>query len=847
MVLIDGTLLATRAFFAVPAKLVTRGGLHTNALFGLAQACRRVLAGKRPSHAVALFDPPGVTRGLPGADPVFHPPELRQQRPWFEPVVRAHGFAIHHPDEPAADAIAGLAADARSHGAEVRVVSPDKWLLQLVADDLRVDDPLKELVWDVDAVRRRFGVDPALLPDLWALVGDGPLNVPGVRGIGPKKASAVLAEHGHAEGAGDEPGAWADALRLGGEAVAVDWSPWAFQPPEPAGLNDLYRELELVQLLAAQAPPAPPQYFVCDTVEVATASLAEVRGATGPVGVQVLCDGRVGAERVVGLGVAVGPGRALYYPLAGPGPTLGPEGIGLLRDWLEDRERPKVLHDAKAGWRALAGVGVALEGVVGDTQLASFRIDPSERLPHDLDQVARFFGHRAVQSERAMVGQGDERRDFAELPVGRAGAYACHLADAVVALWPVLERRVRAVGQGVGLRSVDLPLARVVAGIEARGMPVDSQALRGLETGFAALRAGVQGEIDAAAGRVVKTGSVKDVGRLLFEELGLPVLRRTKTGYKTDADVLQRLVDRHPVVPLILRWRTLAQLERTWARGLAPHIDPSTGRIHSTIQLTASGHGHLVNAEPDLQRVPGRTEEGALVRACFRADPGWRILSADWSQLELRLFAHLTGDPALVDPFARGEDVHQRTADALGEPREVGKVVNFATLYGQGASSLGIVLGRPKSEAEAIIRRFDATFAATRAWQARKLAEGIERGVATTMTGRRRVLHELTSRESSMRAYGERLARNVPVQGSAADLCRLAVVRVSEALRDAGLKGGVLLAIHDELLVEAPANEVDQTTEILRREMEGVWELAVPLVVRVGLGESWAEASADAK
>lgn len=843
MVLLDATVLAERAFYAVPARMLTAGGLHTNALFGLCQACRRVLAGKRPSHAVAIVDPPGASRGLPGTAPPNRPPELRVQRPWFEPVLRTHGFAVEHPEEPAAVRIAALAAAALAAGAEVRVVSPDKWLLQLVSAAVRVDDPLKELVWDEAAVVRRFGVPPARLPDLWALVGDEALGAPGVTGLGPKRAQALIEAHGSADGAGEEAATHADALRLPlVDPGPVPWERFAFAEPAPDALNDLYRELGFVQLLAAQAPPAAPAYFVCDAPDLAAAALGEATGATEPVGLQLLVDGPPRHGGIVGVALAIRPGRALYFPLAGPGPALGEAGLRLLAPYLEDRSRPKVVDDAKRAWVALGARGIGLEGVVGDPGLGSFRLDPSDRLPHDLDQVARALLQRAVQSERAMFPGGPGK--FSDLPIGRAGAYACHLADVAVTVWPVIARRLGALDQLSAVRDEDLPLARVLARVEARGAPVDPDALAALGRGFRALRVACEGEIGAAAGRPVNPGSARDVGALLFEELGLPVLRRTKTGYKTDADVLERLVDRHPVVPAILRWRTLAQLERTWADGLPPHVDPATGRIHSTVQLTASGTGHLVNADPDLQKVPGRTAEGALVRGCFRADPGWSIVSADWSQLELRLFAHLTRDPVLVEAFATGADVHARTAEALGEPREVGKVVNFATLYGQGAGSLGVILGRPRAEAAAIIARFDATFAVTRAWQQRQLALGIERGVAVTMTGRRRVLHELGAREPAMRAFGERLARNFPVQGTAADLCRRAILGVERALRAEGLRGGVLLAIHDELLLEAPDGELDATIAVVRREMESALDLSVPLVVRVGVGPTWADAAA---
>jgi DNA polymerase I len=841
VVLLDCTALAVAGFFAVPARMPTSEGLHTNALFALSQACRRAIAGQPPTHALAFVEPLGRARPPLQGPATHYPAELRAQQPWFAPTVQAHGMLVC----PVDDVLAALAlhvADAVHHGACVRVLSADKRALQLVSEGVVVDDPLKEHVWDTASVVRRFGVVPQDLPLLWAWVGDASLGLPGVRGVGPKTAIRKI---GVCEAPPESVLIGATRASVGLAAMRPpSWKQADFRQPSPDALNAVYQRLELYALLATSRPAQPVAHFVCDTPAVAAAAMEEVR-AHSCVGLWVLAD-----VQLVGIGVAVAPGRAMYFPVAGVGehlPDLGP-----LAGWLADPGCAKVVHEATGVFAVLQREGLTLRGLAGDTAFASHRLDPAANLPHDLDQVGRVYLRRAVQRAAAVVGRGASRRGWAELPVGRAGAAACHFADAVVSLWPVVRTQLAAMGQLSELLAVDLPVAEVLAAARLRGVLVEPQKLMGLAADLAASRAALGEEIDRVAGRAVRAGSPADVGKLLFEELALPVLRRTKTGYRTDADVLERLADRHRVVPLLLEWRRLATLERGWAASLPTFVEPSTGRIHSMVTWTASAHGHLVNRDPDLQRVPVKRAVAARARGAFVAGEGHSIVSFDYRQLELRLLGHLSSDPALVAPLCAGVDLHTATAmavlglaeDAVGPAeRELGKQVNFATLYGQGANSLAISLGVERDEAERVIASIYARFRVARAWQAEQLAHGERLGWVATVTGRRRLLHELGSRESALRAYGERLARNFPVQGSAADVVRLAVRDTHRALGERGIDGGLLLVLKDELIFELPDVSIDAAVACIRSAMQRVLPLAVPLPVRVGVGRSWAEAA----
>lgn len=880
--LIDGSGLVYRAWFAIPSNLRTTFGLHTNAVYGFAQMFRKLLAGRTPRYGAVVFDAPGRQTFRDAAYPAYKagrprmPEELREQLPWIERLVAAHDYPILRvPGVEADDVIGTLTAQALERGHEVTIVSGDKDFAQLVSERVRLFDSTKEVVYDPELVRRKWGVPPERFRDWLALVGDKIDNVPGVPGIGAKTATHLLEQYGdlqtilaHAPEirgrAGKALRAHEDQARLSQELVTIrqdvplelTLDDLEVPPPSPEKLNAIYRELEFFSLLSAEQVAdatrhEQAQFFVVDDLDMAREALSRECSLSEPVSVYLLVEypSHLVGE-LVGIALSPRPTFGLYFPLRGPGKVLGQEGLDVLRPWLEDPAHPKVCHESKRDLVALERAGIQLAGVVGDTALASYLVDPTQHLPHRLEQVSRAYLGRALQPVRTLVGGGRSMKRFAELSVDRAGAWACHNAEAIGALWPELARRARDAGVWRHLHDIDLPLAPVLARVERNGIRVDPEVLVRLEARYEAEKQDLEAQMHALAGHPFNPGSLPQLGTVLFEELGLPVLKRTKTGYSTASDVLERLASRHPMVPLVLRWRTLAKLIHTYTRVLREAVGPD-GRIHPTLQQTVSASGRIISTDPDLQRTPVRTEEYREVREAFIASEGHRIVSADWSQIELRLLAHFTEDPLLLEAYQHDRDIHAATASQLfGVPlsqvtpaqRNVGKTVNFATIYGQGATALAQQLQIERSEAQRYIQTFFETYAGVQRWRDQVVTDAYVHGYVGTLLGRRRYIPELSSNNFTDRSYGERIAVNTVIQGSAADLCKLAMIRVDAALRERGLAARMVLQIHDELLFDVPESEVEQVSELARREMAQVVALEVPLVVDVGVGASWAEA-----
>jgi DNA polymerase-1 len=875
LVLIDGSWLIFRAFFAIPPHFATAAGQPTNAIYGFALMFKKLFAGRRPDLGAVAFDAPGqrhrdVKFPAYKANRPHAPRELAAQMPWIDKMVEAHGFpTIRAPGHEGDDVIGTLAAQGLAKGYEVVIVASDKDFAQLVCDGLKLFDPMKDVTYDAELVRKKWGVQPSQMVDLLALLGDDVDNIPGVTGIGQKGAVGLLTTHGSLDGI------YANLDALKGKQrqvleeqraiaylsrdlativrdVPLDRDVDALEIPEPdqARLNALYRELEFFSLLdgehAGQDAPVVAVPLLLDRAAVD----AFVAAAVGELAVVPLVDHPApGDERLVGLAVAA-PSPA-YLPLGGDGPHADDDGVAALLAVLADPGRPKVAHDAKALWRALQTRGGALDGVTLDTMLASFLVDPAKNMPHRLDQVSKEFLQRTVRPLKSLVGAGQSEQAIAALPIAEAAAYAGHLAETVAALAPVVGERLTESGQEGVFRDVDLPLSWVLGAMERDGILVDRGDLERMGVEFTTRKEAIERRIYELAGHEFNVGSTQQLGTVLFEELGLPVIKKTKTGWSTDAEVLERLAPKHEIAKLLLEQRALAKLINTYTDVLRAAVSPVDGRIHATFQQTTGVSGRLISTDPDLQRTPVRTPEGRRIRQAFVAEPGRCILSADWSQIELRVLAHFSRDERLIAAFRDNVDVHRQTASELfgvafdavtSEQRNVGKTINFATIYGQGATALGQILGVPRKEAAAYIERYFATYSGVRSWLDRTIAEAGVNGYVTTLLGRRRIIPELSSHLPMDRTSGERIAANTPIQGSAADLCKLAMLAIARGLRDGGFRGRMLLQVHDELVFELPEAEVDGVRALVRSAMERPWPLDVPLVVNVGVGPSWGDA-----
>ncbi|MBX3245884.1 MAG: DNA polymerase I [Myxococcales bacterium] len=928
VVLVDGSALIYRAFFAIPAGFATSGGVPTNATYGFALMFRKIFGGKAPTYGAVVFDAPGKTfrdERFPQykAQRPRMPAELREQIPWIHRLVETRGFPMLKVEGyEADDVIATLTREALAAGHEVHIISGDKDFAQLVGPDVRMVDPMKEVSYDPELVRKKWGVRPERFVDFLALVGDKVDNVPGVAGVGPKTAIQLLERYGDLDGvlahAEEQKGklkerllAHADDARLSRELVRLDTEvplqgafassigsspaePTAgtraltserdvtldggggsdrlaestpamtdvlaslrVPPPDEKAVDALYRELEFFSLLSGEE--AETRAEESDLAALAPADAPAFFEALGAAALFALHDtppeGRSALSASL-LGLAFAPleakgERARYLPLAGEGDAHA-DALAAARTWLADASKAKITHDLRDVLTLFARHDLPLEGVVGDTRLASFLIDPTRDIPHRLEQLTRRWLHRTLLPLEGLVGKGGKKLTLGQVSLAEVAPYAAHLAATMAELWPKLEEALEAEGQGRFLREIELPLSEVLARMQLDGIGADAAVLDALGVELSARRDEIEAEVHALAGRSFNLASAKQLGEVLFDELKLPVLKRTKTGYSTAADVLERLAHKHPVVAQILRWRALAKLVNTYTRVLRDAIEED-GRIHCRIQQTVGASGRLITTDPDLQRTPIRTEDGRRIREAFVPRPGWVLISADWSQIELRVLAHVSGDALLVEAFQQRIDVHRRTASQIygvapeavtGEQRNVGKTVNFATIYGQGATALGQSLDLPRAEAKALIERYFEAYAGVRRWLDGAIAQAHERGYVETLMGRRRYVPELSSRDPMERAYGERIAANTPIQGSAADLCKLAMLDIARGLEAEGLSARMLLQIHDELLFEAPPEEVERTEALVRRCMEGALALDVPLVVDVGHGASWAAAKA---
>jgi DNA polymerase-1 len=769
---------------------------------------------------------------------------------------------------------------------------------------------------DESNASERLGVPPAQVTDWLALVGDSSDNVPGVKGIGGKGAVQLLQEFGSLEAllvrAGEVTqkrsrealAQFADDARISKELVTIredvpvefDLATAATREPDREGLVRICIDLEFHSLArklagaepsavaeagdgAAREAGAPPDETAVPILTVQAgcepdvvddpARLAAV-AAQIRAGEIVAIDAEAGAveprdAHLIGLSLAVAPDQAWYFPfghlprggaLAAPAPVhnlppLSDPACAPLADLLRDATVPKAGHNIKYDWQVLRRAGVELAGVRFDAMLASFVLDPGRR-SHDLDTLGLDHLSRPMRSYADLTGKGKEQITFPEVAVADAAAYCAADSTTVLALRAVFAPRLAATALQPLLDEIELPLVEVLVDMEWAGIAIDKAVFDRLSRELTQDLVRLEREIADAAGGPFNINSPRQLQAVLFERLGLPVLKRTKTGPSTDADVLEQLAATGARVPtLLLEYRELQKLRSTYVDVLPLKVHPLTGRIHTNFSQVGAATGRLSSSEPNLQNIPIRTVRGQEIRKGFVPAPGWKFVIADYSQIELRLMAHLSGDPAFLDAFTRGEDIHRQTAALIfgvplasvtPEMRGRAKTINFGTIYGQGAFALSRMLGIPQDEAKAFIAEYFRRFAGVRAYLDRQVTLAREQGYVETLFGRRRYVPEIRDRNFNTRAFGERISQNAPLQGSAADLIKIAMTRLHRALRQEGLAARLLLQVHDELVLESPPAEIARVTALVKSHMEGAATLAVPLVVEVGVGDNWLEA-----
>lgn len=880
IILVDGSSLIYRAYFAIPGNFTTSSGLHTNAIYGFATMFSKILSGRQPERGAVVFDPPGPTfrdKKYPAykSQRPPMPTELREQLPWIDKVVESHRFPLLRvPGYEADDVIGTLTRLAVSAGMEVQIISGDKDFAQLLGPGVVMVDTLQGVTYDSELAKKKWGVPPNQFIDYLALVGDKVDNIPGVPGIGKKGASKLLDTYGTLAkilASTDELKGrqqknlveYKDQALLSQELATIDQhvklplglDQLKVEAPDTTAVNKLFKELQFYSLLSEDATAAAQavdkgDFDVC-TDKDSLATLLTSLPKDSPTCIFPLFDlpSPVTGD-LAAVVIATSGDKARLVPLMCVG-GLGQAGLDSLRPWLESAEIKKITYNAKALWIACKRANIELAGITGDVMLESFLVNPTKIIPHRLDQVIREYVHRTLPPVKRILGSGKKERKFTALRADEMLDWGCIHACAIFTAWPKIRDKVVASEQLDYLHDIDFPLAWVLGQMELDGIGVDPASLSTMGEEFAARLATLQAKIYQLAGRTFNIGSPKQLSKVLFEDLKLPVIKRTKSGYSTNAEVLTRLKPKHEIAEVLLQYRKLSKLINTYTDVLQNAVNPATGRIHATFQQTVGATGRLITTEPDLQRTPVKTPEGKRIRQTFVARPGHRILSADWSQIELRLLAHFTHDKRLVEAFAQGLDIHRRTAGQLFEcppdkvtkkQRGVGKLVNFATIYGQGATALAQIIGVPRKEAQRYITGYFKAYEGVRTWLDSTIEEAHKHGYVTTLLGRRRLIPELSSNSKSDRQAGERIAANTPIQGSAADLCKLAMLAIAKELRTKDLKTRMLLQIHDELVFEAPEAEVEAVQALVREKMEHAHPLRVPLVVDVGVGETWAEA-----
>jgi DNA polymerase-1 len=843
--IVSATNLLARGFLVVPTDRKSRQGEPVNGLYAVARGIQRGIAFKVPSRGIAVIDA--------AAPSPSWPPILASQVAMLPELLTTLGFeVVTAPDE--VHVVAAYTQAALDDGDDVVVVGIDKRYAQLVSDRVWWYDANKDARYTPEMVYKRFGVGPDKVAQWLALVGDDD-QMPGVAGIGAKGATGLLEAHGSVEAA------LAVAETIGGRAgkaliAAKDDIPRelargtldtkrplpaplaAYRGPAAAPLNALYDRLGFVELLVSDDTAKVPVTLI-EKPEQLTAALAALQA---PVTIAPLLEDPAPVRAALaGLALAGSDGAAYYVPFAGRGANLDPQ---LLKTWLEDAAIPKLGHDLSAVRIALAHRGIAVAGIAGDSAHASHLTNPSNWASHDLPIVAKPVLGRALPDEDGVRGVGRARKPWAQLPIERAADFAATYADASGAIYRKLSPAIEP-----ALFAEYHELADTLIRMELRGLLVDPEELAGAEADFAVIEAELDKQIEALAGHSFNVNSSKQLGTVLFEELKLPVVSHTKTGWSTSIEALERIEHAHPIVALVLRWRLLRRLRDSWLISLRNFIDVD-GAVHSRFHPARSFSGRLVNTAPDLSRVPGRTPEMARIRRAFVARPGHQLLSIDYSQLGLHVLAHLTKDPALVEPLVAQDDVHALTAAAvLAKPRDqltpderqLGKVVNFATFAGQGASALALQLNVSAQEAKALIERFDQRYSLVRAFQDDQFRLAKERGYIVTIAGRKWPIGGLESLDSHDRSYAERLARRATHEGSVSDVSRRGLLDADRALRAAGLQAMPLAQILDEVLFEVPTEELPEAARLAAKAMREAFTLEAPLRVGLEAGPNWAD------
>jgi len=905
LVLVDGFGLIFRAYFAIPHGMVTSKGEQTNAVFGFTSMLLDVLRAQAPTYMVIALEGGRTFREDVFADYKAHreamPEDLRSQVARVRELIEALGIPIEQRDGYEADDVIGSLSThcGRDGSLNVVIVTGDSDLLQLVSDHVQVVLPGTQRfgeirVFDRAAVQHRYGFEPELVADYKALVGDKSDNIPGVPGIGDKTAKALIARFGPVEEilkrldevtppkARNALAANEDLARQSKHLativrdldITLDLDRATVGKYDRDAVISLFRELEfrgfvdrLPEADPSQAVAAPrqqrpePKRTIVRTEEALTQLVARAR-ETGAYAIDVETDSVNPIDaKLVGIAIAVSPGESYYIPLAHPatdGPQLSPEAVHAgLSPLLADAAVAAYAHHAKYDLAVLQRHGYPLLNVADDSMIDAYLLGETSVGLKKLAFVRLGIEMTEITS---LIGSGRAQITMDQVSSEEAGPYACGDVEATFELVEALRPEIEERGLGPLLHEIEIPLIPVLVDMEQTGIAVDIPYLHEFSAELSARFDQLEAEIQTRAGHPINIGSNRQIASLLFEELKLPSGRRTKTGYSVDVDVLEAIRDQHPIIGPILEHRTLAKLKSTYIDALQREVNPRTGRVHTSFNQTVAATGRLSSTNPNLQNIPIRSELGRRVRQAFIADtrPEYRLfadpvlLSADYSQIELRLVAHATGEPFLIEAYQRGEDIHRATAaavygvdvaDVTAEMRAVAKTVNFGLLYGMQAYGVSRDTGLPRAEAQRVIDAYWQQLPTVKRYFDGTKQFAINHGYVQAESGRRRYVPDIQSAQPQRRMAAERAAINMPLQGGAADIIKVAMIRLHKELQPLKDQARLLLQVHDELVLEVDRPHLPRIAQILKSTMEGAAQLKVPLEVEMGIGDDWANLS----
>jgi len=880
--LIDGSSYLFRAFYAI-GHLSNSKGLPTNATYGFIQMLFKVLKEHRPDYLAVIFDSKAPTfrsevyKEYKANRPAM-PEALSPQIPYIKKIIEGYRIALLELEGYEADDLIGTVAKRLESEVDVVVITGDKDILQLVSDRIQVYDTMKEKRYGVEEVIERFGVSPEQVVEVMGLSGDAIDNIPGVPGIGEKTAIQLIKTYGSIENLlahveeipqkklKENLRTHGDLARLSRQLATIhtdvpvdsQLKDFSLSPPDLKSLKQIFKELEfnklLKELFAEEASLSAGRDYrlITDRNELQTLIEDLRKATTFSIDLETTSLYPMWAD-LVGISLSYVPHQAFYIPFGHRGGTTQqlPLSWALeqLKPVLEDKEVKKVGQNIKYEWIVLKQHGIHLQGIEGDTMVASYLLNPTKH-NHNLSEIAQEYLDRPVTDFKEVVGSGMKAVTFDQIELAKARDYSCEDADVTLQLSHLLFPKLKEEGFKDLFGRVEMPLVTVLAKMEMNGVKIDLDLLQEYSKEIETQLQQKTERIYGLAGEVFNINSSQQLGKILFDKLKLPVIKKTKTGASTDVEVLTKLSLQHELPFEILGYRNLSKLKSTYVDALPKLVHPKTGRVHTSYNQTVTATGRLSSSDPNLQNIPVRAEEGNRIRQAFVPEKGCSLVSADYSQIELRILAHLSQDETLTKAFQNDEDIHARTASEIfsvpiekvtPSMRREAKVINFGIIYGMSGYGLSQQLGTDPKIAQAYIDEYFKKYTGVQTYIEKSLKEARQKGYAITLLHRRRYLPDIHSPTVAIRQATERMAVNTPLQGTAADIIKVAMIRIQNRIEELGLSAKMIMQVHDELIFEASEEELQKTIPMIRTEMESVMDLSVPLKVSINSGKNWAE------